>query len=464
MKKKKEETIFALSTPYGQSAIAVIRISGSMCTTIVKKFCKVKKTSPRRAIFTKFYDKKKKIIDSGIMIFFNSPFSFTGEDMLEIQCHGGISIINKILLELSLFENCRFASPGEFSRRAFANKKNDLLHYEGLANLIASETENQRLVASKQTFGESENICRIWRNSLLQSIAMLDAAIDFSEENETFNLKKVKKTLTEVVKKAKNTIELAKNNKEISFGTKVLIFGPPNSGKSSLFNLLSREDRAITSDEAGTTTDQSSNVLEISGIRTVITDTAGLRNANRKVEKIGVHKTRESIEQRNKFILVLSPDCFSIESSKLIESTLKKINTRKTIVVFNKKDLDGFQVGKNLWMSKIKQLKKLKNISISCTSDVKNINTLVKLNNFISKNLLTIDTLNNDDYFFSEERQINIIQKIVVFIEDALISLDDLEISVNYLNQAVMLLDELFGKNDYEDRLGYIFDKFCIGK
>ena len=113
--------------------------------------------------------------------------------MLEIQCHGGISIINKILLELSLFENCRFASPGEFSRRAFANKKNDLLHYEGLANLIASETENQRLVASKQTFGESENICRIWRNSLLQSIAMLDAAIDFSEENETFNLKKVKK-------------------------------------------------------------------------------------------------------------------------------------------------------------------------------------------------------------------------------------------------------------------------------
>ena len=138
-----------------------------------KKFCKVKKP-PLVEHFLQNSMIKKKIIDSGIMIFFNSPFSFTGEDMLEIQCHGGISIINKILLELSLFENCRFASPGEFSRRAFANKKNDLLHYEGLANLIASETENQRLVASKQTFGESENICRIWRNSLLQSIAMLD--------------------------------------------------------------------------------------------------------------------------------------------------------------------------------------------------------------------------------------------------------------------------------------------------
>ena len=231
------------------------------------------------------------------MIFFNSPFSFTGEDMLELQCHGGISIINKMLLELSLIENCRYANPGEFSRRAFANKKNDLIHYEGLANLIASETENQRIIATKQSFGESENIYRAWRESLLESIALLDAAIDFSDENETFGLKKVEKLLNEVVKKAANTIELAKNNQEILFGTKVLIFGPPNSGKSSLFNRLSREDRAITSDEAGTTTDQNSNVLEISGIRTVITDTAGLRNASRNVEKIGVDKTQESIKQ-----------------------------------------------------------------------------------------------------------------------------------------------------------------------
>ena len=293
---------------------------------------------------------------------------------------------------------------------------------------------------------------------------MLDAAIDFSDENETFSLNKVEKSLNEVVKKATNTIELAKNNQEILFGTKVLIFGPPNSGKSSLFNLLSREDRAITSDEAGTTTDQNSNVLEISGIRTVITDTAGLRNASRNVEKIGVEKTQESIKQRNKFILVLSPDCFSDENCKLIESTLKNINTKKTIVIFNKNDLPDFLAGKNLWISKIKQLEKLKNISISCASDIKNVNILVELNNFISKNLLTIDTLGNDDYFFSEKRQIDIVLKIVVHIKDALMSLDDLEISVNYLDQAVKLLDELFGKNNYEDRLGYIFNRFCIGK
>lgn len=115
-------------------------------------------------------------------------------------------------------------------------------------------------------------------------------------------------------------------------------------------------------------------------------------------------------------------------------------------------------------MSKINQLKKLKNISISCVKDAKNINILIKLNNFISKNLLTIDTSKNDDYFFSEERQINIVQKIIVHIKNSLNNLEDLEIAVNYLNQAINLLDELFGKNDYEDRLGYVFDKFCIGK
>ena len=139
---------------------------------------------------------------------------------------------------------------------------------------------------------------------------------------------------------------------------------------------------------------------------------------------------------------------------------MRNINTKKTIVIFNKNDLPDFQTGKNLWISKIKQLKKLKNISISCTLDIKNVNILVELNNFIGKNLLTIDTLGNDDYFFSEKRQIDIVQKIVVHIKDALMSLDDLEISVNYLDQAVKLLDELFGKNNYEDRLGYILIGF----
>ena len=464
MKKSKEDTIFALSTPYGQSAIAVIRISGSMSRNIAKKFCKSKKIYPRKAELTKFFDRKKKIIDSGIMIFFESPFSFTGEDMLEIQCHGGISIINKILLELSFYDNCRYAKPGEFSKRAFLNQKNGLLHYEGLANLIESETENQRIIASKQTFGESENICMIWRNLLLESIALLDAAIDFSEESESFDLDQINKTLNKIVKKATNTVKLAENSKEILYGTKVLIFGPPNSGKSSFFNYLSREDKAITSSIAGTTTDQNSNVLEISGIKTVIIDTAGLRATDKEIERIGVDRTKKAIKLLHKFILVLSPDCFTRENCDLIGDTLKSIDLKQTVLVYNKSDLAEFKEGKQRWISEVRQLKDLKSISISCAVDSKNINKLIKLNNFISKNLLTIDTLKNDDYFFSEKRQIENVQEIIKHTKDAIKNLTDLEIAVDYLTKAVKVVDELYGKNDYEERLGYVFDKFCIGK
>ncbi len=464
MTKDREETIFALSTPYGQSAIAVIRVSGSMSSVIAKKIGRIKKIIPRKATFSKFYDKKKKVIDSGIIIFFKAPSSFTGQDMLEIQCHGAVSIINKILLELSFFKNTRFASPGEFSKRSFMNKKNGLLYYEGLANLISSETENQRLIASKQTFGETDNICKIWRKSLLECIATLDAAIDFTEENESFSTKNVRKTLNTIIEKAKRTVELANKSKEILFGTKVLIFGPPNSGKSSLFNYLSREEKAIISVEAGTTTDQNFNSLEICGIKAIISDTAGLRVAKRKVEKIGVIKTKKAIEQNNKFILVLSPDCYSDENRKLIEIALSKIKPKQTIILFNKNDLKGFSDGKKRWIKSVKQLKNLKKKSISCINDVKNVNKLISLNNFITKNLLTIDTLNNDDYFFSEKRQIDNVKKIIINLVKSLECLDDLEIAVDYISKAVKHLDELFGNNDYEERLGYIFNKFCIGK
>ena len=162
--------------------------------------------------------------------------------MLEIQCHGAVSIINKILLELSFFKNTRFASPGEFSKRSFMNKKNGILYYEGLANLISSETENQRLIASKQTFGETDNICKIWRKSLLECIATLDAAIDFTEENESFSTKNVRKTLNTIIEKAKRTVELANKSKEILFGTKVLIFGPPTL-ENLLFSITCLERR-----------------------------------------------------------------------------------------------------------------------------------------------------------------------------------------------------------------------------
>ena len=152
MKNKIEDTIFALSTPYGQSAIAVIRVSGSKALSIAKKLSGKKKFEARNAYFCKIKDSNGEIIDSGLIIFFKSPRSYTGEDLIEIQIHGSIAIINKLLKELSEFEETRFANPGEFSMRSYKNRKADLIHYEGLANLISAETNSQRLIANKQTF------------------------------------------------------------------------------------------------------------------------------------------------------------------------------------------------------------------------------------------------------------------------------------------------------------------------
>ena len=164
----KNDTIFALSTPYGRSAIAVIRLSGPNSLNVAKKLTKKKNFSHRKASFVTFFDNKGYIIDRGLIIFFKSPSSYTGEDMLEIHNHGSIAIINKMFETLEKINACRFALPGEFSKRAFINGKNDLIHFEGLANLISSETEQQRIVASNQTFGQTQNICKEWREKLLK--------------------------------------------------------------------------------------------------------------------------------------------------------------------------------------------------------------------------------------------------------------------------------------------------------
>ena len=206
---EKKETIFALSTPYGRSAIAVIRLSGSNSLNVAKKLTKKKNFSNRAATFVNFFDNKDSLIDRGLIIFFKSPSSYTGEDMLEIHTHGSIAIINKMFEVLEKIKGCRFAMPGEFSKRAFINGKNDLIHFQGLANLISSETEQQRIVASKQTFGQTQNICKEWRQVIVESLAILDSAIDFPEEGEDYNLNVIVKKLKKLIQTAEKAIEFS---------------------------------------------------------------------------------------------------------------------------------------------------------------------------------------------------------------------------------------------------------------
>ncbi len=461
---EKKETIFALSTPYGRSAIAVIRLSGPNSLNIAKKLTKRSNFSHRKASFVTFYDSKGFIIDRGLIIFFKSPSSYTGEDMLEIHNHGSIAIINKMFETLEKIIGCRFALPGEFSKRSFINGKNDLIHFEGLANLISSETEQQRVVASKQTFGQTQNICKEWRDLIVENLAILDSAIDFPEEGEDYNLKVILKNLKKIIKTAKKAIEFFNTCERAYYGQDVVIFGPPNSGKSSFYNLLCQENKAITSSIKGTTRDKNTTQLEVFGLKATITDTAGLRKAKNYIEKKGIKKTLQILDTSKNFILVLSPDSFSKKNSGFIEDAIKKIRGKNLVVVYNKKDLDSFANEKKNWINKIPDLDKIKSFSISCKEDISDYHMLVRLMKFLNKNLLLIDIDLNENYYFFEKAQINIISSMISDLEMCIKNIKNIEIASDFLSKTLSSLDTLYGKSDIEDRLEVVFNKFCIGK
>tara|TARA_Y100000591_G_C21781983_1_gene671619 strand:- start:16 stop:1404 length:1389 start_codon:yes stop_codon:yes gene_type:complete len=461
---EKRETIFALSTPYGRSAIAVIRLSGPNSLDVAKKLTKKSKFSSRTANFVNFFDHEGSVIDRGLIIFFKAPSSYTGEDMLEIHTHGSIAIINKMLEILEKIMGCRFALPGEFSKRAFVNGKNDLIHFEGLANLISSETEQQRIVASIQTFGQSQNICKEWREVIMENLAILDSVIEFPEEGENYNLKIILKNLTKIVQKAKKVVELSTSWDKAYNGQEVVIFGPPNSGKSSLYNLLCQENKAITSSIKGTTRDKNTTQLEIFGLKSTIIDTAGLRKAKNVIEKKGVKKTLKIIDSSKNFILVLSPDSFSKMNSRFIEDAIYKIGGKNLVVVYNKKDLGSFVNAKTDWINQIPILKKTKSFSISCKENKKDYHILIDLMKFLNKNLLLIDRNKNENYYFFEKAQISIISSMIVDLEMCIENIENIEIASEFLSKTLSSLDTLYGKSDIEERLEVVFNKFCIGK
>ena len=461
---EKKETIFALSTPYGRSAIAVIRLSGSNSLDIAKNLTKKKKISNKTANFVSFFDPKGSIIDRGLIIYFKAPSSYTGEDMLEIHTHGSIAIINKMLEILEETPGCRFALPGEFSKRSFVNGKNDLSHFEGLANLILSETEQQRIVASKQTFGQTQSICKEWRETILENLAILDSAIDFPEEGEDFNLNIISKNLKKLIQTAKEAIEFSNKCEQAYNGQEIIIFGPPNSGKSTLYNLLCQEKKAITSPIKGTTRDKNSSQLEVFGLKTTVTDTAGLRITKDSIEKKGVKKTLQILDVSKNFILVLSPDSFSKRNSNFIIDNISKMGDKNLVVIFNKTDLKSFTSVKAKWINQIPNLNKIKSFSISCKDNKDSYNMLIKLLKFLNKNLLLIDTDLNENYYFFERAQISIISSMIIELEMCLKNIKDIEIAGDFLAKAQSTLDNLYGKSDIENRLEVVFNKFCIGK
>lgn len=449
-----EDTICAISTAIGVSAISIIRLSGNDSIKIANKI--FTKDLEKVISHTIHYGKIKyqnEIIDEVMVTVMKSPKTFTKEDIVEINCHGSIQTTNKIL-EILLIEGARLAEPGEFTKRAFMNGRIDLIEAESIMDLINSKTEVQRKMSLNGIEGKLSNLIRDILDKLLNINANIEVNIDYPEyqDIEKINIKNIKQISNFINDNLKKLLLEAEDGKIIKEGIKTLILGKPNVGKSSILNRLINEEKAIVTDIEGTTRDVVEGQVKINGFTLNLIDTAGIRNTNNKIEKLGVEKSFKLIEEADLILLVLNNNKkLDAEDKKLLEKTKNK----KRIIVINKIDLN-----KNL---EIEQLKNEDIVKISVLNDI----GIDDLKNKIS-NLFNLCEINNRDFtYLSNSRQISLVKKAIEkanSLEKAIsleIPIDMLEIDIKEICE---ILYEIIGESYDEKLLDKIFSNFCVGK
>ena len=441
-------TIYALSSGSSTSGIAIIRISGPKTKNIIKSFTVGSFPKSRIATLKKIVKiENKELIDEGIIIWFPSPNSYTGEDMAEFHVHGSRAVIQSILDNISKIEGCRLAEPGEFTKRAFLNEKINLLKAESIGDLIASETEIQRKQALKIMSGKSSEKFDSWRKILLKMLSNLEAKIDFPDEDLPSNiLNNIKKDSQKVKLEIKKVLNDSKVGERVREGFKIAIIGPTNAGKSSLLNYFSKREVAIVSEIAGTTRDIIEVHLNIDGFPVVMSDTAGIRDSKDEIEKKGIKLALKRAEDADLNILVFEP--------KSVDFTgfLSDLNIEKSIFVINKSDLG---------IIKSKELDKYKPILIS----IKDETNIEKLIDKIKKNL-TNKFVSVEDTLITRERHRQHLEKCISHLDDFSKKEKDSDFdkAAEDIRLATRHLGMLVGKVDVEEILGSIFNDFCIGK
>jgi len=431
-------TIYALSTVPGKSGVAVIRVSGKQANTAIKKITR-KTIKPRLATLCKLYDNTNNVFDEAVVIFYEGTRSFTGEPVVEFQTHGSLSVISKILDELSILDGFRHAEPGEFTKRAYLSGKINLVQAEGLADLIDSETEKQRSQALMHYGDLVSNKYFSWSDEIKICLALIEASIDFSDEDIPKNLlNDIRKISKKIKKEILDFLKTEQSSNIIKEGIRIAIIGRPNSGKSSLINYLSQKKIAIVSKKPGTTRDILRTEKFFSGIPVTLIDTAGIRRANDEIEKEGLKLTRKVLESAHiKIYLGANND----------KNPYRGINfnlSKNDLVVINKSDLKKkHNLRPNISIS-LKKEKKLKLFENKLEEKIKNI----------------IST--NTGAFLSKKRQKNHLIDAWNSLEK--ISGKDLEIISIHIREALRSLDSITRETDNEEVLGIIFGKFCIGK
>ena len=448
------DTIAAIATSMGRSAVNIIKISGPESISIVSKiFTKDLSKLEPNTINYGFIKEGNELIDEVLVSLFTSPNSQTGEDIVEINTHGGISVTNKVL-ELVLSNGARLAEPGEFLKRAFLNGKKDLIEAEAISDLINAKTEEARKMSLKGLSGELSKKIKTLRNKILNIIANIEVNIDYPEYEDAiiYTNELLKTNINEIQSDLEKLVKESEKGTLLNNGINVGIVGKPNVGKSSLLNLLINEEKAIVTDIEGTTRDIVEGNITINGVTLNLIDTAGIRETNNVVEKLGVEKSKDIINKSDLIIALFDISRpFTLED----EAILSSIKAKKSIIILNKTDLP----------TKI-DLNKFTSYNVIKTSVKEDIGKEDLLN--MIKELFSLNEIETGDFtYLSNARQISLIKETlklcleIKYQNEQNTPVDLIQIDLQNLWEK---LGEITGDAYKDELLDEIFSKFCLGK
>ena len=443
------DTISAIATANGIGSIAIIRISGDRALEIAKKITHRDEFSPRYATLTNIYNQENILLDEAIVIYFKAPFSFTAEAVVEIQCHGGF-IVAQSILKATLFHGARLATAGEFSKRAFFNGRIDLSEAEAIAQLIEAKSEDAAKILASQMKGSLKEYIEQIRDDIIHILAYSEVTIDYAEEDLPEDLvNQIQEKLDNLKSSLESTLIASKTREGLMQGFKVAIVGKPNVGKSSLLNRLLNYNRAIVSDIAGTTRDTIEEQVKIGTHLIRIVDTAGIRDANDEIERIGIERSLEAIENSDIVVVLFdaSRECDS-EDEQILNLVASNAKDKKVIYIKNKIDLEP----------------KFENSSINFDLEInskENVDSLIKS----LKNIMDV-TNSSDEIMLISHRQISAVENTLQNIDEAAQPLQDqeLEIFSFHLNEAIKEMASITRPFENDEMLDKMFGSFCLGK
>ncbi len=444
------KTIYALSTVFGKSGVAVIRVSGAKAFDVISQMTDldVSKIVSRKMYLTKFYNPvSRETLDNSLLVAFKSPASFTGENTVEINCHGSKAVIKSFLAALSVLPDFRLAEPGEFSRRSFYNGKMDLTEADGLADLIDAETSLQQKVALQQMGGNLFNLYNDWRSRLVSVLSYIEAYIDFPDENiPEDTVFKIENGVFKISEEIEKHIQDNKIEERLRDGFKVVIAGPTNAGKSSLINAIVKRNVAIVSDIAGTTRDVIETYVDIQGFPVIFSDTAGLRETTDEIEQIGVKLAKDKIAEADFCLFMFDA---SVDTPEIFSEYVNKIDV-PYLFVANK-------------MDKITEDKKNDLIKKGCAlisaKESKNISALTEA---IYKTF--------QDMYEKGTAQLITRQRYKEALGECLQNLSrfnlhkEIELAAEDIRLACRAIGKITGQVEVDEILDKIFSSFCIGK